>query len=148
MNENNRTDNVFRLIRYLNKLIVADFDKRLSECGLTDQQGRILFFVYCKTRECKIEIHQNDIESEFHLSKSTVSGLVKRMEKKGFIKIEKQHPYAIIEPTEKGEDTIAYLRNNRRNAINHLLKNVDNQDKEKLMDLLEKLISNMEGGNG
>lgn len=147
MNEINRTDNIFHLIRYLNKLIATDFDKRLSECGLTGQQGRILFFVYCKTREERIEIHQNDIENEFHLSKSTVSGLVKRMEKKGFIKIEKQHPYAVIKVTKQGEETITHLRKNRRLAINHLLQDVDEKDKDKLVDLLEKLISNMEGGN-
>ena len=146
MENKSNHDNILRHIRYLNKLINADFDNRLSECGLTSQQGRILFFVYCKTNNAGEIVHQNDIENEFHLSKSTVSGLVKRMEKKEFIKIEKQHPYAVVKPTDKGEEIITHLRKKRESAIERILAGIDKKDRECFLKTLNKMISNLEGG--
>ena len=142
LNEDKK-DNLFYLIRYLKKLIDKDFDARLSEHGLTGQQGRILFFIY----HCDKEVHQNDIENEFHLSKSTVSGLVKRMEKKGFIEIKKQHPYAVISVSSLGRDVINHLAAKRIDAIEQLTSGLTEEDKQKVCEYLIKLIKNMEGGN-
>ena len=145
LKENRKTD-ILYLINYLHKLIDQDLDKRLSEHGLTSQQGRILFFVNGKTRCEGMEVHQNDIENDYHLSKSTVSRLVKRMEKKGLITIEKQHPYAIIKPAEKGLDIIRHLSKHRDEAINNLTKGFDEKNKDQIIQSLIKLIENMEGG--
>jgi len=145
LKENRKTD-ILYLINYLHKLIDQDLDKRLSEHGLTSQQGRILFFVHRKSCLESLEVHQNDIENEYHLSKSTVSGLVKRMEKKNLITIEKQHPYAIIRPAEKGLDIIRHLRKHKDEAIRNLTKGFDQKDKNTIIQTLIKLIENMEGG--
>ena len=109
MNQSRKDDIIF-LIKYLGKLLDKDLDARLSEYDLTGQQGRMLFYIAKRTNIDKEEVHQNDIEQEYHLSKSTVSGIVKRMEKKGIISIEKQHPYAVLKPTEEGECIIHKLR--------------------------------------
>ena len=145
MNQNRKNDIIF-LVKYLSKLIDKDFDNRLSEYDLTGQQGRILFFVACKTDIEHLEVHQNDIENEYHLSKSTVSGIVKRMNKKNLISIEKQHPYAILRPTDEGRKIIHQLRENRNIAVKRLLKGLDNEQREILNKDLNKLIENMEGG--
>ena len=144
LKENRKTDPLY-LINYLHKLIDQDLDKRLSEYGLTSQQGRILFFVSGKTRFEGIEVHQNDIENEYHLSKSTVSGLVKRMEKKGLITIEKQHPYAILRPADKGLEIIRHLVKHKDEVIDCLLKDINETDKAQLMQSLLIMINNMEG---
>ena len=146
MNQERKNDVIY-LLRYLTKLTNQDFDKRLSEYGLTCQQGRILFYVERMTNQEKKDIHQNDIENEFHLSKSTVSGLVKRIEKKGIIKIEKKHPYAIIIPTEEGRSIICHLRKHKDEAIACLFQGVSDEDKEKVIKTLNTMIENMEGGN-
>lgn len=146
MIEKQQFDNILRLLRYINKLLDVDFNKRLSEVGLTAQQGRIFLYVHRETVDYEKEIHQNDIENEFHLSKSTVSGLVKRLEKRGVISIEKQHPYVIIKSTPQGEDIIIHLRESRKKVINRLLKDMNEKEKEELMKLLEKMIENMGGG--
>ena len=142
--EERKNDTIF-LIKYLNKLVDTDFDHRLMDYGLTSQQGRILFFVHRRCCKDDVEIHQNDIEQEFHLSKSTVSGLVKRMEKKGIITIEKQHPYAIIKPAQAGLDIIMHLRERRKEAVEKLLKDLNEEQQKELITLLNKLIENMEG---
>ena len=147
MIDEGKFDSVLRKIRYLNKLIDADFEKRLSEVGLTAQQGRIFLFIYWKNKEQDVEIHQNDIENEFHLSKSTVSGLVKRLEKTNVIERIKQHPYAILKPTSQGDEIINHLRANRKKTIEQLFTGLNEEEKEQMMKLIEKMIVNMGGGS-
>lgn len=145
MNENWKNDFIY-LVRYLYRLIDKDFNNRLSEYGLTLQQARILFFLERKTFE-GVEVHQNDIEKQFHLSKSTVSGLVKRMEKKELLNIEKQFPYAIIKIGNKGKEILTNLKKHRDEAINELLKDVSKEEQEQTRETLLKLINNMKGGS-
>ena len=142
-----RKNDTIYLVKYLNKLIDCDFDHRLQDYDLTSQQGRILFFLHRRSCIENVEIHQNDIENEFHLSKSTVSGLVKRMEKKGIITIEKQHPYAIIKPAQPGLDIIHQLWDRRKETFDKLLNEVNEDKQKELIELLNKLIKNMEGGS-
>ena len=146
MNQSRKNDIIF-LTKYLGKLIDKDFDSRLAKYDLTGQQGRILFYIAKKTDCEKQEVHQNDIEQEYHLSKSTISGIVKRMEKKGVISIEKQHPYAVLKPADDGEKIIESLHSQREEAFNILLKDLSEEEKEQVCKLLNKLIENMEGGN-
>ncbi len=146
MNQNRKNDIIF-LTKYLGKLIDKDFDSRLAKFDLTGQQGRILFYIAKRTNCDNQDVHQNDIEQEYHLSKSTVSGIVKRMEKKGIITIEKQHPYAVLKPTDNGENIIESLHSQRDDAINKLLKDFSDKEKEQICKLLNQLIENMEGGN-
>ena len=146
MNQSRQDDIIF-LIKYLGKLLDKDLDARLSEYDLTGQQGRILFYIAKRTNLDKEEVHQNDIENEYHLSKSTVSGIVKRMEKKGVISIEKQHPYAVLKPTEKGECIIHRLKEHKNEAVEKLNKDLNEKERDSLLKELNKLIKNMEGGN-
>ena len=139
-----RNQDIFYLIRYLHKLIILDLDKRLNYYDLTGQQGRILFFIAGKTNHDKVDVHQNDIENEFHLSKSTVSGLVKRMEKKGVISIEKQHPYAILKPTDKANEILCHLGKHREEAIKQILDGIDEKERKTAFETLNKMIINME----
>ena len=140
-----RKNDIIYLLKYLNKSINKHFDKRLAEYDLTGQQGRILFFIANKTKE-DVDIHQNDIENEFHLSKSTVSGLVKRMEKKGIISIEKKKNYAILKPTEAGLSIICHIRERKNESLNLLTDGINEKDYNDLCNKIIKLIENMEGG--
>ena len=138
MLNSNKKNEILYILRYLHKVIDKDFDNRLAEYDLTGQQGRILFFIACKSKYENMEVHQNDIENEYHLSKSTVSGLVKRLEKKGVITIEKQHPYAILRPSEVGNDIIDHLRNKRKESIDTLLKGFSDKEKENLIEYINR----------
>ena len=146
LNEKRKEDIIF-LLKYLNKLLDCDLDKRLAEHDLTGQQGRILFYINREVNCLGKEVHQNDIEREYHLSKSTVSGIVKRLEKKDIITIEKQPPYAILKPTQKGRDIICHVHMHRDETIAELTKDMSDEDKKAAIKLLNKMITNMEGGN-
>lgn len=134
---------VISYIKFLNKLLTLDFDKRLSEYGLTCQQGRVLFYIYRKTNE-GLEVHQNDIEKQFNLSKSTVSGLVKRMMKNDLINKNQSHPYCTLTPSEKGCGIVDNIHKNRLKTTNKILQGFDEKQQKEINNLLEKMIKNME----
>lgn len=146
MEKINKEKDILLLIKRLDKLIKKDFDDRLSEFGLTGQQGRILFYISRRVNLDKQEVHQNDIEKEFHLTKSTVSGLVKRLEKNGFIETIKSFPYTIMNPTSKAEQMIDKIHDTRIDAINILLKGFKEKEKEQFIKDITRAIENMQGG--
>lgn len=137
-----KNDDILFLIRKLSKEIRGSFNKRLEECGLTAQQGRILLFINCNY-ENKKEVHQNDLEKEFGLSKSTVSGLLDRLESKGLIVRISEKRYSKLEPTDKGRAIVNNVHEGRNETINKLLKNFDDNQKDELILLIKKLLNNI-----
>ena len=141
----NCKEDIIYLIRHLAKLLQADFDRRISEFGLTGGQARVLFFIIRCDGE-NIEVHQNDIEKEFSLAKSTVYGLVSRLLKTGYIIKRNVHPYAVLEPTEEGKKAVAKIRQGRIDTINKLFKGYTAEEKQMTLEKLNILIDNLEGG--
>ena len=72
------------LIRILHWCTDQAMTTALEEMDLTAAQGRIMgFLAHQPEPPCP-----RDIETEFHLSHPTVSGLLSRLEQKGFIKLQ------------------------------------------------------------
>ena len=125
MTNSKENANIIFLTRELNKLITMDFDKRLDSFGLTSHQGHILFYLNRKTNIEGHEVHQKDIEEEFHLSKSTVSELLKRMEKKGLIIKIGTRPLYKLKPSDEG------------------LKIIDEEERIRIIENMKLMIENM-----
>ncbi len=140
-------NDIIYLIRHLSKLLQADFDRRVAEAGLTCAQARVLLFIGRKTNLDKVEVHQNDVQKEFALAKSTVNGLISRLEKNDFVKRENVKNHVNLTLTEKGNNTISQIREGRVATINKLFENHDEEQKQKLLNELNQLINNLEGGN-
>ena len=69
------------LLRMLHSCTNQSITHALEKMELTGAQGHIMgFLARSKTAPCP-----RDIENAFHLSHPTVSGLLSRLEKKGFI---------------------------------------------------------------
>ena len=130
-------------IKKLNKILKTDFDKRMETYALTSQQARVLQFI---AKECSLqkEVHQNDVEKRFDLSKSTVSGIIERLEKKNVIKKSISGFYCVLSPTNKGLDIVENIHKNRDNVISKLLKGFSNDKKIEIKDIISQLINNME----
>ena len=135
---------VLFLIRKLNKDLGIDFDKRLNEYGLTSQQGRALFFINKRVNFDHEDVYQVDLENRFELSKSTVSGLVKRMEKNGLITIVKDKNRSSLIPTEKSLQIIDKMHERRAKTIEKLFKGIEEDRRKEIIDGIKKLISNIE----
>ena len=143
----NCREDIIYLTKHLGKLLDADFDKRVSEIGLTAAQARVLFFINRKTRFESQEVHQNDIEREFCLAKSTVNGLISRLLKTGYIIKKNIHPYAVLEMSQEGIDAIHKIKEGRIDVINKLFKGYTEEERHTALQQFNKLIDNLEGGN-
>lgn len=143
----NSREDIIYLTKHLAKLLDADFDRRVSEVGLTAAQARVLFFINRKCRFENIEVHQNDIEKEFCLAKSTVNGLISRLLKTKYIIKKNVHPYSVLEITQDGIDSIEKIKQGRTDVINKLFTGYTDEERRITLEKLNKLIDNLEGGN-
>lgn len=143
----NCREDIIYLIRHLSKLLQADFDRRVSEIGLTGAQARMLFFIIRNTKEKGLEVHQNDIEKEFALAKSTVNGLVSRLLKTGYIIKRNVNRYAVLEPTEEGINAADKIKKGRVETIDKLFSGYTEEEKKQTLERLNILIENLEGGD-
>lgn len=130
-------------IKHLQKLLKNDFEERLAKFDLTCEQGRALFFIHYSTKDGK-EVHQNDIQNRFHLSKSSVSGLISRMIKNELIEKTSSGQYSILSPTQKGIEITEYFRETRLKTINKLFNGFSSKEKDQITSNINKLINNME----
>lgn len=131
------------LTKELDKLITKDFDKRLNSFGLTSAQGHILFYINRKVNIDEEKVHQKDVEEEFHLSKSTVSELIKRMEKKNLIIKSGSRPFYTLEPSTEGIKIIEGIRKGKENTINRIMNGIDEKDRKRIIDDMKLMIKNM-----
>lgn len=145
--KSNCREDIIYLIRHLSKLLQTDFDRRVSEIGLTGAQARMLFFIIRNKKEKGLEVHQNDIEKEFALAKSTVNGLVSRLLKTGYIIKRNVNRYALLEPTEEGIKAADKIKKGRVETVDKLFSGYTEEEKKQTLERLNILIENLEGGD-
>ena len=69
--------------------VICTFQSDISQKeGLTQMQGWIIHYIYTNPEK---DIFQKDVEAHFHITSSTATGILKLMEKNGFL-IRKAHP--------------------------------------------------------
>lgn len=76
------TNHLGHRIRILSQAIRQEIDRKLTDLELTGQQSFILRFL--SERQGQI-VYPKDIERRFNLTHPTVSGLLQRLEAKGFL---------------------------------------------------------------
>ena len=69
-------------VRILSQAIHTAIDRKLTALGLTGQQSFVLRFLSEHTGE---PVYARDIEKRFNLTHPTVSGILQRLEAKGFL---------------------------------------------------------------
>ena len=143
----NCREDIIYLTKHLAKLLDADFDKRVSEIGLTAAQARVLFYINRMNHFEQEEVHQNNIEKEFCLAKSTVNGLISRLLKTGYIVKKNVHPYSVLEITQEGVDAIGKIKQGRIDVINKLFSGYTEEERKITLEKFNKLIDNLEGGD-
>ena len=134
---------IFLSIKRLNKRFESNFNSKLEEFNLTSRQGMALLFINRRVNVCHQIVHQNDVEKEFNLTKSTVSDLINRLEKKELIKKVNKSPYVELYPTEKGIELTRHFRNNWELYLDKLLYGFSEEEKKELLDVLIKLNENI-----
>lgn len=116
----------------------------LSRMDLTAAQGHIMGYLAHRSEPpcCR------DIEETFHLSHPTVSGLLSRLEKKGFLEFrpdpgDRRCKRIYILP--KGHEVLSTMHQTIRKNEETLVQGFTEEEKAIFSDLLSRAIANMGG---
>ena len=116
----------------------------LARMDLTAAQGHIMgYLAHSPNPPCS-----RDIEEAFQLSHPTVSGLLSRLEKKGFIEFrpdEKDRRCKRIHMLPKGQACIELMHRTIRENEERIVQGFSDAEKAQFASLLERAISNMDG---
>ena len=126
----------------LHSATAQSMNAALATMDLTDAQGRIMAFITHR-REAPCA---HDIEEYFHLSHPTVSGILSRLEKKGFIEFrpdpqDRRCKRLYVLP--KGMAVDETMRNAIRASEQQMVQDFTPEEKEQFAQLLTKAICNM-----
>ncbi len=69
----------------IDKVMKAKFDRELERAGLTVSQMQVLMYILKEQKKQDREITARELEQRFRVSNPTMSGVLRRLEKKGFI---------------------------------------------------------------
>ena len=114
----------------------------LTQMDLTAAQGHIMgYLVHRREAPCA-----RDIEEAFHLSHPTVSGLLSRLEKKGFIEFrpdEKDRRCKRIYILPKGHECTEMMHQTILHNEQRMVEGFSEAEKAQFSELLQRAISNM-----
>lgn len=132
-------------IRILHWCTDQSMTAALEKMDLTAAQGHIMGYLSHRSEPpCP-----RDIEEVFHLSHPTVSGLLSRLEKKGFIAISpdaRDRRCKRIHILPKGRESLETMHQTILHNENRLVQNFTEEEKLLFSDLLNRAIANMGGG--
>lgn len=130
------------LFRLLSCSVSQQITGALASVDLTSAQGRIMGYLdHCPQPPCP-----RDIEEQFQLSHPTVSGLLSRMEKKGFIALRpdpNDHRCKRIFILPKGGQLNDAIRNTIDGMEQQIVRGFTPEEQRIFEDLLTRAIQNM-----
>lgn len=114
----------------------------LNELDLTSAQGHIMgYLIHAKGAPCA-----RDLESFFQLSHPTVSGLLSRMEAKGFIEIRPDpddRRVKRIYPLERGMSCAKRIGESIQDIECHMVQGFTEEEQALFVDLLRRAAENL-----
>ncbi|NLL70643.1 MAG: MarR family transcriptional regulator [Epulopiscium sp.] len=132
------------LIREVYSLSMYSMDEDISSYGITPQQMIVI----------KLIAHHGGMQNselckEMNLSKGTVSGIIKRLEKKGLVKrkeMEQDRRNEKIVFTEKGLEFANLIRYEMQKTFDNIFKNSSQDDIQRYIQVLREMIEKIKGG--
>ena len=131
-------------IRVLHWAVDQTMSATLADLDLTASQGRILAFIaHAPQPPCP-----RDVEESFQLSHPTVSGILSRLEKKGFIQItpdSTDRRCKRVSLDQKGRECLARMEETITGNERRMVENFTEEEKQQFADFLNRAILNMGG---
>ncbi len=129
------------------KMIQKTFEERrnkhLLKYNLTSSQQEILFYLGFHEGE---PIHQREIEKWFHLKNPTVTGILNRLEEKGFIvrkTNESDKRFRMIELTEKSRCLMQEMCEEMWQMDDKIYSCMTEEERRQLSGLLERILHSL-----
>lgn len=119
------------------------FNRDLEAFDLTLSQANILVFLFFSRDK---EISQTDIQNNFNLTNPTVTGILKRLESKGFIRRStsgEDGRRKIIELTDKSVNLDKMLMQGMITADDQMTSGFSAQEKKLLETMLQRILENI-----
>ncbi|MBM6854182.1 MarR family transcriptional regulator [Mediterraneibacter glycyrrhizinilyticus] len=131
------------MIKQVNNVYEKDLNERLRMIGITASQCAVLDFLFHTSKE---EVSQRDVERALNLKNPTVTGLLKRLDEKGYILCvpnanDKRKKKIYL--TEKAYDIQRRMENDRRKLDRELTRGMTKREVAALRKNLEKLLYNI-----
>lgn len=130
------------LIKHLNKMFEQQINENMVSVNVTRSQMEVLVYTYIKNKN-GIEVNQVDLEKDLNLKNPTVTGLISRLEKKGYMKREKSSKgpnYKSVLITDEGIRIIEEGKRIADNVEKEMFSVLDKDEKKELTRLLQKVI--------
>ncbi len=137
-----KASNIWILIHRIDKKIKANMDISLNRYNLTYSQSQVLLFL--RLNEGKLS--QKKLQDMMRCSPPTMVGLIQRLEANGFVRTytdETDKRYKIVELTDKAMAFGNDMRKSREQNEKAMLKGFKKEEKEILLDLLDKVYKNI-----
>lgn len=133
-------------IHWISDVLEKRTELLLAKGGLTLSQMMVIeSFRHSKDGYQTVQ----DIQNALHVAQPTVSGLVKRMEKKGLLKRvdSKDKREKVLTLTEEGKDAINNARNGMLSIESILLASLNEEEIEQFRNLLDKIWNSLDEDN-
>lgn len=130
-------------VKQINNIYEKELNERLKKLGITASQCAVLDYLFHTNKE---EVNQRDVEKNLSLKNPTVTGILKRMEEKGFIlsvpnATDKRKKNIYL--TEKAYDIQRKMDADRRKLDKRLTIGLSKKEVEALGRGLEKILYNI-----
>lgn len=131
------------IVKQINNIYEKNLNERLKKLGITSSQCAVLDFLFYTNED---EVSQRDVEKALSLKNPTVTGILKRLDEKGFILCvpnAKDKRKKKIYLTEKAYDIQRRMEANRRKLDDELTKGMTQKEIAALTRGLEKVLNNI-----
>ncbi len=131
------------LFKQINTVYEKEFNNRLKRLGITSSQCEVLDFLLQSSKD---EVNQRDIERALNLKNPTVTGLLKRLDEKGFIlsvPSGKDRRCKNIYLTEKAYDIQKRMEMERKKLDKMLALGMTKKETDALYKMLNRVLYNI-----
>lgn len=132
------------LFKQINTIYEKEFNNRLKKLGITASQCAVLDYLFNTSEE---EITQKDIEKALNLKNPTVTGLLKRLDEKGFVLVvpsNKDKRCKNVFLTEKAYDIQRRMEMDRKKIDKMLTLGMNKKEVAALEKMLKRVLYNVE----
>ena len=132
------------LFKQINTIYEKEFNNRLKKLGITASQCAVLDYLFNSSEE---EITQKDIEKALNLKNPTVTGLLKRLDERGFVLVvpsnrDKRCKNVFL--TEKAYDIQRRMEMDRKKIDKMLTLGMNKKEVAALEKMLKRVLYNVE----
>lgn len=139
----NRKQPIGFLVKQINNVFEKELNDRLRGIGITSSQCAVLDYLFHTNKE---EVSQRDVERNLNLKNPTVTGLLKRLDEKGYILCvpnEEDKRKKNIYLTEEAYDIQRRMEADRKKLDKRLTMGMSKKEVDAVSRALEKMLYNI-----